>query len=76
MQEMWGWNDSERISYQILKCVSPWSYWDLCDIPNTENHKIAFKIEIPKSKMFRYKPKNVRAQSKKLAQNIFKKILF
>ena len=23
------------------------------DIPNTENHKIAFKIEIPKSKMLR-----------------------
>ena len=39
---------------------------------NTENHEIAFNIEIQNSKMFRYKLKNVKAQSQKLGPNISK----
>ena len=49
-----------------------WIRRDILPNTNTENYEIAFKIVIQKYKRFIYLPKNVRAQSQKLAPNISK----
>ena len=41
---------------------------DILPNTNTENHEIVFNIEIQKSNMFWWKPKDVRAQSQSKAE--------
>ena len=51
-----------------LQGMQGWSESEGISYTN-EHHQIAFKIEIWKSKMFRWKTIYVKAQSQKLARN-------